>query len=113
MSSYFVNLLEENVIVLHQLIKHQTHKLKVAESFEWFKYIKNHPEKNWNYDLMCSNDYDFMCENPNITWDIIQKFPLATNIYRYFSSNPNITIELVNQYLSLWDYKRLAKKCKY
>ena len=59
--SYFSILSEENASVLRQLIKQQIHKLNVVWSFEWFQYIKNYPENDW--------DYNQMCGNPNVTWE--------------------------------------------
>ena len=50
---------------LFQQIKEQSHKMKVLEIFEWFKYIKDHSEKSWHYEDMC--------ENPNVT----QAYPQA------------------------------------
>lgn len=34
---------------------------------EWFQFILDHPEKDW--------DWDFIQENPNLTWEIIQAHP--------------------------------------
>ena len=54
MRTYFENLSIENAFVLCSqlkcLVDDEGHKLKIAWSFEWFKYIKNHPEKTWNYN---------------------------------------------------------------
>ena len=66
MTSYFEILSEENATVLFKLIKQKAYNLKVEESFEWFEYIKNHPNKAWNFDLMCAN--------PNVTWELIHDF---------------------------------------
>jgi hypothetical protein len=33
----------------------------------WFNYIKNNPDKPWNYD--------YLSYNPNITWDIVATNP--------------------------------------
>ena len=51
MASYFKILSEENASVILQQIKQKAYNLKVEESFEWFEYIKNHPNKGWNYVL--------------------------------------------------------------
>ena len=64
-------------------MKQQIKQLKVIESFEWFKYIENHPEKSWNYDEMCGN--------PNVTWELIQAFPDIFVHYINMCSNINIT----------------------
>ena len=60
MICYFEILTEENASVLLKLIKQKAYNLKVEESFEWFEYIKNNPNKGWNYNLLCAN--------PNVTW---------------------------------------------
>ena len=39
-------------------------KLEQKWLTEWFKFIKEHPDKDW--------DWDIISQNPNITWDIIQ-----------------------------------------
>ena len=113
MSLYFISLSNENASVLFQQIKQQINKLNVDWSFEWFEYIRNHPDKSWDYESMCGNpnvtweliqaypqlfnDYRYMCENLNISWDILQTFPQTTDIYFFASSNPNITLAIVNQ----------------
>ena len=66
MSLYFISLSNENASVLFQQIKQQIYKLKVTKSFEWFEYIRNHSDKPW--------DYDAMCANPNVTWELIQAY---------------------------------------
>ena len=127
MNTYFNLLSKDNSMKICVEIKQQQHKLKVAESFEWFEYIKNRPEKPWEYNYMCASpnvtweliqaypeffiDYNFMCENPNITFDIMQTFPfpLTQVLYMNISRNPNVSLETVNQFPEKpWYYPHLA-----
>ena len=45
----------------------------------WFDYIKENPDKNWNYS--------YLSANPNITWEIIQANPDKDWNYSALSSN--------------------------
>ena len=122
---YFKRLSQENVSVLCEQFKEKINKMKINWSFEWFQYIKDHQDKDWDYNLMCANlnvtweliqayphlfhDYKEMCKNHNINWDIIQTFPETTEIYEHINCNPNITLDLVNQYPeNNWQYHKLA-----
>ena len=55
----------------------------------WFQYIKEHPDKPWNWKSMSGN--------PNITWEIIQQNPDKEWDWRDISSNENITWEFIQQ----------------
>ena len=48
---------------MYRYLPHTTYE----ESKEWFQYIKDHPNKNW--------DYSVLSHNPNITWEIVQENP--------------------------------------
>jgi hypothetical protein len=41
-------------------------------SEEWFQFIKDNPDKKWNYG--------YLSENPNITWEIVQA-ELIANVW--------------------------------
>ena len=114
MCQYFECLTNNNAHVLHQQLKLKISKLKVDWSFQWFQYIKDHSDKPWDYDSMCANpnvtweliqaypqlfrDFKLMCSNPNISWELIQTFPESDENYDYASMNPNITLDIVHQY---------------
>ena len=53
----------------------------------WFDYIKENPDKKWNYYSLSLN--------PNITWEIVQENPDKDWSYDSLSENPNITWEIV------------------
>ena len=59
-----------------------------SESKSWFDYIKLTPQKEWNYD--------YLSENPNITWDIVLANPDKAWNYACLSMNPNITWDIVS-----------------
>ena len=83
MSFYFTKLCEKSAKVLMKEIKQRAHEVKVNWSFNWFEYIKNHSDMPW--------DYDNMCANSNLTWEIIQAYPVLFNDYYNLCTNPNIT----------------------
>jgi len=56
-------------------------------SEKWFQFIKDNPNKHWNYI--------WLCLNPNITWEIVQANQDKPWNYNRLSSNPNITWEIV------------------
>ena len=46
---------------------------------ELFRYIKENPDKPWNYQLLS--------QNPNITWDIVEENPDCLWNYEHLSLN--------------------------
>ena len=56
-------------------------------SEEWFKIILNNPDEYWNWN--------FISQNPNITWNIIQANLDKPWNWDRLSENPNITWEIV------------------
>ena len=45
----------------------------------WFDYIKENPDKDWNYNALSLN--------PNITWEIVQSNPDKKWNYHFLSLN--------------------------
>jgi hypothetical protein len=74
-------------------------------SDKWFQFIKDNPDKLWNYYYLSKNpnitckivqenpdkdwDYCNLSYNPNITWKIVQANPDKSWDYYYLSKNPN------------------------
>lgn len=56
-------------------------------SNEWFQFILENPDKDWNYK--------FMSLNPNLTFEIVQANPDKDWDYEYLIQNPNISISQI------------------
>jgi hypothetical protein len=66
------------------------------------EYIKNHPEKCWNWDLVNLND--------NIDIELLRLY--RDRMYRWdlFTKNHNITIDIISKNSDLpWDYSQISK----
>ena len=59
---------------------------------EWFDYIKNNPDKPWNYS--------YLSKHPNITWEIVQNNPDFPWEYNYLSNNHMCEHEFFKKQLS-------------
>ena len=57
-------------------------------SRHWFQFIKDNPDKDWDWGYNIS-------ANPNITWNIIQQNPDKPWNWNDISMNPNITWEII------------------
>ena len=57
---------------------------------EWFQFILDNPKYNRSYW-----DYDYLSENPNITFDIVQNNPEIGWDYEGLSKNPNTTFDII------------------
>ena len=67
----------------------------------WFDYIKENPDKDWNYINLSLN--------PNITWEIVQSNPDKPWNYKCLSKNQNITWEIVQENPDKpWKYSLLS-----
>jgi hypothetical protein len=53
----------------------------------WFQYILDHPEMDWNWDIICLS--------PNITWELIQAHPDKPWNWSILSSHKNITLDII------------------
>ena len=53
----------------------------------WFQFISNNMDKDW--------EWEWLSENPNITWEIVEANPDKPWDWYGLSSNPNITWEIV------------------
>ena len=72
------------------------------EENQLLKLLQLFPDKPW--------DYDYLSENPNITWEIIQKNPDKPWNYNYLSRNPNITWDIIQQNQDKpWNYNYLSR----
>ncbi len=56
-------------------------------SHNWFQFIKDNPDKLWNYCCLSSNS--------NITWSIVQANPNKPQNYYLLSKHPNITWSII------------------
>jgi hypothetical protein len=56
-------------------------------SYYYFNFIKNNPDKPWNWRLLS--------RNPNITFDIVLKNPDKPWDWRWLSQNPNIKLSIL------------------
>ena len=68
-------------------MSHQYRKLEKQWSKHWFQFILNNSNKPW--------DWDYLSENPNITWEIIQANPDKPWDWGFISGNPNITWKII------------------
>jgi hypothetical protein len=67
----------------------------------WFDYIKQTPDKPWNYDSLS--------QNPNITWDAVAANPDKAWDYDNLSWNPSITLDVVSANPDKpWNYNNLS-----
>ena len=67
----------------------------------WFQYIKDHPDKPWNWKSLSSN--------LNITWEIIQQNPDKPWDWMWLSNNPNITWEIIQSNPDKpWDWRYIS-----
>ena len=70
-------------------------------SEQWIKFIKDNPDKNWDWRAISCN--------PNITWKIIQDNPNMSWEWYAISAHPNITFDIVqNNPDEPWDWKHLS-----
>ena len=91
----------------------------------YFDFIKNNPEKPWNWGWLSKNpnitwdivqanpkkpwDWGWLSENPNITWDIIQANPEKSWNWGWLSRNPNTTWDIVQANPEKpWNWGRLS-----
>ena len=90
-----------DITVFKQILKQEIHDLNVQWSFYWFKYILDHNTKKWNFRLLC--------DNPNVTWELMIANPQLFQKYISKSINPNITWEIIQNYSEIqWDYHSLS-----
>jgi hypothetical protein len=76
------------------------------EETDWFNYIENNPDKPWNWE--------YLSENPNITWDIVVDNPEKKWDYDSLSVNPNITWDIIEANLDKpWIYELLSENLMY
>ena len=72
------------------------------------KYIQNKwDEYYWNFLMEYEDmlDWDSISCNPNITMEIIEKYPNKPWNWDYISYNPNITMEFIDKYPDKpWDW---------
>ena len=95
-------------------------------SIHWFQFIKDNPDKDWDWESICCNenltweiiqqnpdkewDWNNISYNKNITWEIIQQNPDKPWVWRYISENPNITCEFIqNNPDKPWRWERVTK----
>ena len=65
--------------------------------------LKNYPDKHWNWG------YYGISNNPNITMEIIKKFPDKPWGWAGISENPNITMEIIEKYPNKpWDWEFIS-----
>ena len=124
MKNYYETIDIINAKILKIIMNQKEHNLRVEWGAIWFQYILDHPEKDWNYEVLCGNpnvtweliqsypnllnNWDCISANPNITWDIIQENPNKLWNYRLLSSNPNITWEIVQSNPNIgWNYEMI------
>ena len=81
--------------------KNLRQKWKEEYCKEWFQFVLDNPQINW--------DYWYLSSNPNITWEIVKNNPEQEWDYEQFSVNPNITWDIVkfNDHLD-WNYYRVS-----
>ena len=71
-------------------------------SAKWFQFILDHPDKPWNWFGLS--------QNPNITWDIVQRNPDKKWNWDGLSGNPNITWDIVQKNADKpWSWKGLLR----
>ena len=71
---------------------------------EWSEYY-------WEFVLKFSDklDWSWISENPNITMDIIEKYPDKPWNWSAISNNSNITMEFIEKYPdNPWDWYRIS-----
>ena len=56
-------------------------------SQQWFQFIKNNPDKPW--------DWDYLSLNPNVTWDVVQANLDKPWVWDWLSENPNLTRDVI------------------
>ena len=61
------------------LYKKTIQTMSSYEESNWFDYIKNNPDKQWNYHQLS--------RNPNVTWDIVAANPDKPWNYEQLSCN--------------------------
>ena len=65
------------------------------------KYIQSKWDKHyWNFVMKYEDKLDWHCIsiNPNITMEMIEKYPDKPWNWEYISYNPNITMEIIEKY---------------
>jgi len=76
-------------------------------SNKWFKFLlmsKNN--LNWTNDL----NWIFISKNPNLTSEIIDKYPNKPWYWYYISQNPNLTIDWIIKYPNKsWDWNCISE----
>ena len=94
-------------------------------SEHWFQFILDNLYEGWDFDELCLNpnvtwdivrqhpdwpwDYEELSFNPNITWDIVTSNPDIKWNFDNLSSNPNITWEIVKANPDIsWNYGLLS-----
>jgi len=54
-------------------------------------------------------DWEYISKNPNITMDIIEKYPEKPWIWYYISDKPNITMEIIEKHPNKpWNWESIS-----
>jgi hypothetical protein len=112
-------------ILLERYPKKRWNYIYVAENPYGIEYIKNHPEKIWNTDLLNRNNnidievvklyrerywnWDILSRMPNMSIEVIVSNPkLPWNLWQ-ISKNPSVSVEDIEKYPDLpWNYNDLS-----
>lgn len=87
----------------------------INKNWDWYEILK-HPNFNYNdiiklmkYKNIDFEDWVFICQNPNLTWENILSFKPENRIFYELSRHPAVTWEIYKSYPEFeWDIKTLS-----